>query len=221
MIKLTGIKKHFIVGGERLEVIRGLDLVINRGEFVSIMGKSGSGKSTLLNLIGCLDAPSEGRYSLFDRDVSSLPDNELSKVRNRHIGFVFQSFNLIARNTARKNIEKPLIYQGTRSKERKIKVDVMLEKMGLTDRAEHRPSQLSGGQQQRVAIARALVTDPDLIIADEPTGNLDSSTSREVMDTLRKICNEGKTIVMVTHDASLTEFTDRVIQISDGRICRE
>lgn len=210
-----------MVGGGRLDVIRGLDLTVNRGEFVSIMGKSGSGKSTLLNLIGCLDVPSEGNYHLSGRDVSSLPDSELSEVRNRHIGFIFQSFNLIARNTARKNIEKPLIYQGTRPKERASRVNEMLEKLGLTDRAEHFPAQLSGGQQQRVAIARALVTDPDLIIADEPTGNLDSSTSCEVMNILRRICDEGKTVVMVTHDATLTKFSDRVIRISDGRVCHE
>lgn len=208
-----------MVGGARLDVIRGIDLVVSQGEFVSIMGKSGSGKSTLLNLIGCLDSPSEGTYRLFKKNVSSLADRELSEIRNKHIGFIFQSFNLIARNSARENIEKPLIYQGIGSKIRTLRANEMLEKVGLSDRFNHLPSQLSGGQQQRVAVARALITNPNLLIADEPTGNLDSSTSLGIMNLLRQICDEGKTVVMVTHDMTLANFSDRVIEISDGRVC--
>lgn len=219
MIELIKIKKHFTTGGGQLDVIRGIDLVIEKGEFVSIMGKSGSGKSTLLNIIGCLDTPSDGVYRLFGRDVSSVADRELSEIRNRHIGFIFQGFNLIARNTARKNIEKPLVYQGMSGKTRALKAVEMLEKVGLSNRSDHLPSQLSGGQQQRVAIARALITNPTLLIADEPTGNLDSSTGREIMNLLRQICDEGRTVVMVTHDATLANFSDRVVELSDGRVC--
>ncbi len=219
MIELIKIKKHFRMGDGQLEVVRGIDLVINKGEFVSIMGKSGSGKSTLLNIIGCLDTPSEGVYRLFGRDVSSLADHELSEIRSKHVGFIFQSFNLIARNTARKNIEKPLVYQGIRAKARALRATEMLEKVGLSNRSDHFPSQLSGGQQQRVAVARALITNPTLLIADEPTGNLDSSTSRDIMNLLRQICNDGKTVVMVTHDATLANFSDRVVELSDGRVC--
>lgn len=218
MIELVGIKKHFFVAKMRLDVIRAIDLRIEEGEFVSIMGKSGSGKSTLLNIIGCLDSPSEGKYRLFGKDVSSLADRELSEIRNKHIGFIFQSFNLIMRNTAKKNIEKPLIYQGVCAKERIAKANEMLQRVGLADRAGHLPSQLSGGQQQRVAIARALITGPKLIIADEPTGNLDSRTGKGIMGLLRQICDEGKTILMVTHDPALASLSDRVVELSDGQI---
>lgn len=219
MIEFIGIQKHFLLNGSRLDVIHDIDLVIKQGEFVLIMGKSGSGKSTLLNLIGCLDTPSSGHYRLFDQDVASLDDRRLSAIRNQQIGFIFQSFNLIARNSARKNVEKPLVYQGMSAKLRRQRADAMLAKVGLTERADHLPSQLSGGQQQRVAVARALVTNPNLLIADEPTGNLDSNTSREVMALLRQISDEGKTVVMVTHDPSLATYADRVIELADGRVC--
>lgn len=219
MIELINIKKHFMLGGTRLDIIHGIDLEIKQGEFVLVMGKSGSGKSTLLNLIGCLDKPSSGVYRLSGQDVSSFEDRRLSEIRNQQIGFIFQSFNLIARNSARKNIEKPLLYQGVSAKKRMQRADAMLTKVGLEDRADHLPSQLSGGQQQRVAVARALVTNPNLIIADEPTGNLDSNTSHDVMSLLRQICDEGKTVVMVTHDPSLAKYSDRVIELTDGSVC--
>lgn len=218
MIELRAIEKRFTIGGGTLEVIRGIDLSIGKGEFVAIMGKSGSGKSTLLNIIGCLDLPSAGRYMLSGDDVPSLDDRALADIRNRRIGFIFQSFNLIARNTALRNVEKPLLYQGVRAGERSRLAAEMLERVGLAERAEHLPSQLSGGQQQRVAIARALVTRPDILIADEPTGNLDSATGQEIMGLLRNLSREGKTVVMVTHDAGLCAFADRVINLADGRI---
>lgn len=220
MIELREIQKHFTLGGGKLEVIRGIDLSIKAGEFVTIMGKSGSGKSTLLNIIACLDRPSAGQYKLFGKEVSCLSDTALSQLRNRHIGFVFQSFNLIARNTALKNVEKPLVYQGLNASERRRKALDMLEKVGLSERSGHSPSQLSGGQQQRVAVARALVTNPGLLIADEPTGNLDSTTSREVMDLLQSICKEGTTVVMVTHDPSLAKYSDRVVELCDGKVLK-
>lgn len=220
MIELRQIQKHFTLGGGKVEVIRGIDLSIKAGEFVTIMGKSGSGKSTLLNIIACLDRPSAGEYRLFDKEVSCLTDTQLSQLRNKHIGFVFQSFNLIARNTALKNVEKPLVYQGLNANERRKKALDMLEKVGLSERSGHSPSQLSGGQQQRVAVARALVTNPGLLIADEPTGNLDSTTSREVMDLLQSICKEGTTVVMVTHDPSLSRYSDRVVELCDGLVVK-
>ncbi len=219
MIELQQIEKNFFVGGGILEVIRGIDLFIGKGEFVAIMGKSGSGKSTLLNIIGCLDSVSSGKYCLSGEDVAVMTDRSLAQIRNRRIGFIFQSFNLIARNTALKNVEKPLIYQGIKASARNERALAMLERVGLSDRAEHLPSQLSGGQQQRVAIARALVTNPDIIIADEPTGNLDSSTGKEIMGLLRAVSREGRTVVMVTHDASLSSYADRIVELADGRVC--
>lgn len=219
MIQLSKIEKSFVVGGQPLKVIRGIDLALYAGEFVSIMGRSGSGKSTLLNIIGCLDVPTSGTYLLAGQDVSQLGDAALARIRNEHIGFIFQNFNLISRNTALKNVEKPLIYRDMKAALRKSKAAEMLEKVGLSDRMEHYPSQLSGGQQQRVAIARALVTDPRLIIADEPTGSLDSVNSKEIMLLLRRFNDEGRTVVLVTHDKSLSEYADRVIELVDGQVC--
>lgn len=219
MIQLSKIEKSFVVGGQPLKVIRGIDLALYAGEFVSIMGRSGSGKSTLLNIIGCLDVPTSGTYLLAGQDVSKLGDAALARIRNEHIGFIFQNFNLISRNTALKNVEKPLIYRDMKAALRKSKAAEMLEKVGLSDRMEHYPSQLSGGQQQRVAIARALVTDPRLIIADEPTGSLDSVNSKEIMLLLRRFNDEGRTVVLVTHDKSLSEYADRVIELVDGQVC--
>lgn len=218
MIELMGISKTFTMGSSQVRAVRGIDLTIERGEFVSIMGASGSGKSTLLNIIGCLDAPSSGVYRLAGEDVAGLADHQLSVIRNLRIGFVFQSFNLIARNTAQKNVEKPLIYRGIGAARRKQLADEMLHKLGLYERRDHFPSQLSGGQQQRVAIARALVTDPDLLIADEPTGNLDSAMGQEIMQLLRGISDEGRTVVMVTHDRALAACASRHIELADGRV---
>ncbi len=218
MIELVGICKTFTMGSSQVRAVRGIDLTIERGEFVSIMGASGSGKSTLLNIIGCLDAPSSGVYRLGGEDVAGLADHQLAMIRNRRIGFVFQSFNLIARNTAQKNVEKPLIYRGIGAARRKQLAGEMLRKLGLYDRRDHFPSQLSGGQQQRVAIARALVTDPDLLIADEPTGNLDSAMGQEIMQLLRGVSDEGRTVVMVTHDRALAACASRHIALADGRV---
>jgi putative ABC transport system ATP-binding protein len=218
MIDMHGIEKHFVVGGSVLPVIRGIDLAIARGEFVAIMGKSGSGKSTLLNLLGCLDTPSAGQYLLSGADVATMSDRALADIRNRRIGFIFQSFNLIARNTALTNVEKPLLYQGVGRRERTRRASEMMAKVGLSDRHDHLPSQLSGGQQQRVAIARALVADPDILIADEPTGNLDSATGRGILDLLQSLCREGKTLVMVTHDDAIARYADRVVELADGKV---
>jgi putative ABC transport system ATP-binding protein len=219
MIELRALEKSFEVKGNRVDVIRGLDLRIARGEFVMITGRSGSGKSTLLNIVGCLDTPSSGQYLLFGRDVSALDDRALAGLRSTRIGFIFQSFNLIARNTALKNVEKPLIYLGLGKRERSARAAELLRRVGLGERLDHYPSQLSGGQQQRVAIARALVGDPDILIADEPTGNLDSTTGGEIMAMLRSLCDEGRTVVMVTHDHSLTAYASRIVNLADGRMC--
>lgn len=219
MIELRGIEKSYLVGARPLQVIRGIDLDIRLGEFVAIMGRSGSGKSSLLNIIGCLDVATSGRYCLGGQDVSLLNDNELARIRNLHFGFVFQNFNLIARNSALKNVEKPLIYRDMPASSRREKAAAILDKVGLSDRLEHYPAQLSGGQQQRVAIARALVANPSVIIADEPTGSLDSLNSKEIMSLLRQFNEEGRTVVMVTHDKGMSEYADRVIELADGRLC--
>jgi len=219
MINLSEIYKTYMMAGKSLHAIRGIDLTINKGEFVLIMGKSGSGKSTLLNIIGCLDIPSSGSYYFAGQDVMTANDTQITLIRNRHIGFIFQSFNLIARNTAAINVGKPLVYQGVSARNRNIKADKVLGMVGLSDRANHYPSQLSGGQQQRVAIARALITNPDLIIADEPTGNLDSTTGEDIMQILRQLNHQGRTVVMVTHDSSLAKQSDRIIELVDGVVC--
>lgn len=218
MIRLHQVTKRFHVGSHEVPALQGIDLHICAGEFVALIGKSGSGKSTLLNLIGCLDRPTSGHYELDGRDVSDMSDSELSATRSRRIGFIFQNFNLIRRCSALANVEKPLVYQGCGRSERRMRALAMLTRVGLQDRIDHHPSQLSGGQQQRVAIARALVTDPSILIADEPTGNLDSRTGRDIMSLLHELHAEGRTVVLVTHDPELASQAKRTVVIEDGRV---
>ncbi len=219
LIEMHKLSKTYTAGTVEVSALSDIDLVIDSGEFLSIMGPSGSGKSTLMNILGCLDAPTSGKYFLSGMDVSDLDRDERAEVRNKKIGFVFQGFNLLSRITACQNVELPLIYGHVSKKDRRKKAEEALSLVGLADRMGHLPSQLSGGQQQRVAIARALVNDPDIILADEPTGNLDTRTSREIMDIFRKL-NERRriTFVLVTHDREIGSFTDRRIMIRDGRI---
>ncbi|MFG1690945.1 ABC transporter ATP-binding protein [Gemmatimonadota bacterium] len=218
IIRTEGIKKDYVLGAETIHAVAGVDLEIRKGEFVAIMGPSGSGKSTFMNLIGCLDTPSGGQYWLNGGLVSELSDDELARVRNREIGFVFQTFNLLPRATALHNVELPLIYAGVKSKERRRRAQEKLELVGLGDRMDHRPPELSGGQRQRVAIARALVNEPALLLADEPTGNLDSHTGDEVMVGLVKLNDEGQTIVLVTHEAYIAEHARRQVHLRDGLV---
>jgi putative ABC transport system ATP-binding protein len=212
------LKKDYELGAETVHALRGVDMEINKSEFVAIMGPSGSGKSTLLNLIGCLDTPSFGQYWLGGQEVSQLDDNELASIRNRQIGFVFQTFNLLPRTTALHNVELPLIYAGLHAKERHERAKEALDAVGLGDRMAHHPNELSGGERQRVAIARALVNQPSLILADEPTGNLDSRTSQEIMDILVQLHERGETILIVTHERDIAAFSDRLITLMDGMI---
>ncbi|MBN2626448.1 MAG: ABC transporter ATP-binding protein [Spirochaetales bacterium] len=219
MIDLRGIRKTYVMGETRVEALRGVDLHIGAHEFVSIMGPSGSGKSTLMNIIGALDRPSEGTYLLDGEDVSRLTDNQLAHIRNRKIGFVFQTFNLLPRKTTLQNVELPLIYGGYSPKERREKARMTLEQVGLGDRMDHRPAELSGGQRQRVAIARALVTDPALIFADEPTGNLDSRTGEEIMEIFTALNRDRQvTVLLVTHESDIAAHARRIIHIKDGLI---
>ena len=217
MITLEGITKVYRAGEVEVPALKGISLHIPEGEFIAIMGPSGSGKSTLMNLIGCLDQPSEGRYILDGYDVSVLTDDQLAWIRNRKIGFVFQSFNLIPRASAVHNVEMPLIYAGD-SLQRHERAMAALESVGLLDRASHLPNELSGGQQQRVAVARALVTDPAILLADEPTGNLDTESSLEIMKLLRELNQQGRTIVLITHEADIAAFAQRVVRLRDGVI---
>ncbi|TMF61624.1 MAG: ABC transporter ATP-binding protein [Chloroflexi bacterium] len=217
MITLEGITKVYRAGEVEVPALKGISLHIPEGEFIAIMGPSGSGKSTLMNLIGCLDQPSEGRYILDGYDVSVLTDDQLAWIRNRKIGFVFQSFNLIPRASAVHNVEMPLIYAGD-SLQRHERAMAALESVGLLDRASHLPNELSGGQQQRVAVARALVTDPAILLADEPTGNLDTESSLEIMKLLRDLNQQGRTIVLITHEADIAAFAQRVVRLRDGVI---
>jgi putative ABC transport system ATP-binding protein len=221
VLKLTNLKKTYQMGETSVPALKGIHLHIRQNEFVAIMGASGSGKSTLMNILGCLDKPTEGSYLLNGREVSHLNDDELSFIRNKHLGFVFQNFNLLPRYSALKNTYLPLKYTSNRTEEGMNKAAEMLELTGLAGRLHHRPSQLSGGECQRVAIARALVNDPDIILADEPTGNLDSATAHEIMALIRQLHRLGQTIVMVTHEADISAYAGRIITLRDGKIIND
>ena len=222
MIRLAGITKRYHMGSDvTVNALAGIDLAIDAHEFVAVMGPSGSGKSTLMNIIGCLDRPSGGRYTLGDTDVARMTDRELAQVRNANIGFIFQTFNLLPRMTALRNVELPLVYAGAVRRERRERAVAALVRVGLGDRVRHRPNQLSGGQRQRVAIARALVNDPSIVFADEPTGNLDSATGRDIMQLLAQLHGSGATIILVTHEAEVATYAGRVIHLRDGRITRD
>ena len=218
IIKLEKIIRNFPLGNQVVKVLKGIDLSINRNEYVALMGPSGSGKSTLMNLLGCLDTPTDGHYTLNNKNVSSLTDNELAEIRNKEIGFVFQTFNLLPRSTALENVSLPLVYAGMATADRKERATQVLEQVGLADRMDHRPNQLSGGQRQRVAVARALVNKPSIILADEPTGNLDSKTSVEIMRLFEDIHKNGNTIILVTHEEEIAQHAKRIIRLRDGLI---
>jgi len=218
MIKLENIRKVYSTGKVDVEALRGVNLHIKKGDFVTVIGPSGSGKSTLMHIMGCLDKPTAGRYQLNGQNIQHLNDNQLSELRNREIGFVFQNFNLLPYASAYENVEMPLLFAGVGGKKRKEKVESILRKVGLADRMDHRPNELSGGQKQRVAIARALVNDPNIILADEPTGNLDSTSGREIMELFVSLWEEGHTIVMITHDPRAKDYTEKVVTIIDGLI---
>jgi putative ABC transport system ATP-binding protein len=217
-IRTENLWKTYEMGGEQLHALRGIDLVIRRGEYVAIMGPSGSGKSTLMNLIGCLDTPTTGKYWLAGRLVSDLDDDELAYIRNKEIGFVFQTFNLLPRATALHNVELPLIYNGTPAEERLVKAKRALEAVDLGERMLHKPNELSGGQRQRVAIARALVNSPSIVLADEPTGNLDTKTGDEIMALFARLHGEGNTIILVTHENDVARRANRIIHVRDGKV---
>jgi len=220
-IKTHNLQRHYRMGDEMIHALRGVDLTIQRGEYVAIMGPSGSGKSTLMNMIGCLDSPDEGEYWLNGKLVSSMKDRELARVRNKEVGFVFQTFNLLPRANALHNVELPLIYAGMKRHERIVRAKRSLERVGLGDRMMHRPSEMSGGQRQRVAVARALVTEPSILLADEPTGNLDSGTSREIMDLFNELHGAGHTIVLVTHEHDIAKHARRIVMFRDGTIAED
>ena len=218
IISTNNIVKEYQVGTQKVEALKGINFSVNKGEFISIMGPSGSGKTTLMNIIGCLDTPTKGEYFLNNKEVGSMSEDELAKIRNEEIGFVFQSFHLLPRNSAFENVMLPLKYAGTNKKEASEASKIALDQVGLSDRANHSPSELSGGQQQRVAIARALVNKPSTVFADEPTGNLDSKTGNDVMDLFKRLNNDGQTIILITHEDKIAKQSNRIITIMDGLI---
>ena len=218
LIKITNIKRDFPLGNEIVYVLKGIDLEINKGEYVALMGPSGSGKSTLMNILGCLDTPTSGTYILNGKHVSEMQDDELAGIRNKEIGFVFQTFNLMPRTTALDNVALPMVYAGHSKSERVERATEVLTQVGLQDRMDHKPNQLSGGQRQRVAVARALVNKPSIILADEPTGNLDSKTSVEIMNLFNKIHANGNTVILVTHEEDIAAYAHRIIRLRDGII---
>jgi putative ABC transport system ATP-binding protein len=218
IIKITKLHKIYILGKTKVHALRGVDLMVDTGEYAAIMGPSGSGKSTLMNIIGCLDVATSGSYSLNGQDVSDMSDDALAKIRNKEIGFVFQTFNLLPRASALHNVELPLIYNGTSSSRRKERAKEALEKVGLADRMHHKPNELSGGERQRVAIARALVNDPAMILADEPTGNLDTKTGAEIMEIFDNLNDQGNTIVLITHEDFIARHAQKIVHLKDGLI---
>ena len=221
VIQISELTRAYPMGAETVHALRGVSLAIRRNEYVAIMGPSGSGKSTLMNLIGCLDTPTSGEYWLNGQEVSRMGDDALARVRNREIGFVFQTFNLLPRATALQNVELPLVYGGVSTRNRRIRAAEALDRVGLTDRMDHRPNELSGGQRQRVAIARALVNRPAILLADEPTGNLDSTTSEEIMRVFADLHARGQTVIMVTHEADIAAHAARVVVLRDGRVASD
>lgn len=221
MIKLENVRKVYPMGDTLVQALRGLTLEIRQGEFVAVMGPSGSGKSTLLHLLGCLDLPSDGRIFLQDVDVSRLEEDHLAQVRGMQIGFVFQTFHLVPTLSALENVELPLLFQRVPRAQRRARAQELLQKVGMADRMHHKPAQLSGGERQRVAIARALAADPEIILADEPTGNLDSASGKAVLELLKQLHHEGKTIILVTHNPEAAEYADRIIRLRDGQLCDE
>lgn len=218
LIKITNLKRDFVLGSETIYVLKGIDLEINKGEYVALMGPSGSGKSTLMNLLGCLDSSTSGTYILNGKDVSKMHDDELAEIRNKEIGFVFQTFNLMPRTTALDNVALPMVYAGYSKSERNERATEVLTQVNLADRMDHKPNELSGGQRQRVAIARALVNKPSIILADEPTGNLDSKTSEEIMGLFNDIHKNGNTVILVTHEEDIAAYAHRIIRLRDGII---
>ncbi len=221
VIQITDLTREYLMGVERVQALRGVSLEIRRNEYLAIMGPSGSGKSTMMNMLGCLDTPSSGEYWLNGQEVSRMPDDALARVRNKEIGFVFQTFNLLPRATALQNVELPLVYAGVSGKERRERARRALDRVNLSNRMDHRPNELSGGQRQRVAIARALVNEPSILLADEPTGNLDSATSTDVMRVFDLLHGQGQTIIVVTHEADIAAHAARVVTLRDGRVAND
>jgi putative ABC transport system ATP-binding protein len=221
VIAMDQIRKVYDTGKVKVEALKGIDLAVASGEFVAVVGPSGSGKSTLMNLIGCLDTPTDGTYRLAGEDVAGLSRDQLADIRNRRVGFVFQNFNLLPQISAFENVEMPLLFGGVAPKTRKERVEELMAKVGLSDRMEHKPTELSGGQMQRVAIARALAMDPDILLADEPTGNLDTTSGGDVMSLFSELSQQGRTLVVITHDMTLARRAGRVVEVRDGRIIRD